>query len=99
MAAGRLQHCVPWIASALLALRLMAAPAAAAESPYLYGIHDRSPSPQPFLDVVEIGGATGWVTATVAIGSNPNDFGGGDFTVIATVRARNMHSTISPNSL
>ncbi|MGH7645990.1 MAG: PKD domain-containing protein [Gemmatimonadales bacterium] len=55
----------------------------AAESPYLYGIHDHDPNPQEFLDHIKTRGATGWVTATVAIGNNPNDAGGGDFSWLA----------------
>jgi PKD repeat protein len=55
----------------------------AAESPYLYGIHDFDPSPQPFLDRISAGGATGWVTATVAIGSDPGNPNGDDFSAVA----------------
>ena len=54
-----------------------------AESPYLYGIHDHDTGQQEFLDHISNGGATGWVTATVAIGTNPNDRGGVDFSYIA----------------
>lgn len=50
-----------------------------AESPFIYGIHDHDTNPQEYLDRIRNGGATGWVTATVAIGSNPNDHGGADF--------------------
>ena len=50
-----------------------------AESPFIYGIHDHDTNPQEYLDHIRNGGATGWVTATVAIGSNPNDYGGTDF--------------------
>jgi hypothetical protein len=49
------------------------------ESPFIYGIHDHDPNPQEFLDHLSAGGATGWITATIAIGSNPNDTGGDDF--------------------
>jgi PKD repeat protein len=55
------------------------ATAIAEESPYLYGIHDHDPSPQEFLDHLAAGGVSGWITATIAIGSNPNDTGGDDF--------------------
>ncbi len=58
---------------------LLACSTTLAESPNPYGIHDHTPSPQPWLDRVSNGGATGWITATVAIGRNPNDFGGVDF--------------------
>jgi hypothetical protein len=34
-----------------------------AQSPYIYGIHDHDPSPQEYLNRIEAGGATGWVTA------------------------------------
>lgn len=53
--------------------------ALAQESPYLYGIHDQSPSPQEWLNHLNNAGVTGWVTATVAIGHNPGDTGGDDF--------------------
>ncbi|UCC82217.1 MAG: PKD domain-containing protein [Gemmatimonadota bacterium] len=49
------------------------------ESPYIYGIHDHDPNPQEFLDHLGAGGVSGWITATIAIGSNPNDTGGDDF--------------------
>jgi hypothetical protein len=51
----------------------------AQESPFLYGIHDFSPLPQEYLNHFSGGGATGWVTATVAIGKNPADMTGVDF--------------------
>lgn len=57
--------------------------AAAQESPYLYGIHDHSPSPDGILSRAEAAGRTMYVTATVAIGANPADFGGEDFTLIS----------------
>jgi len=62
---------------------LTPSPASANESPFLYGIHDHDTNPQPFLDRIVAGGATGWVTATVAIGSDPNNRGGDDFSSIA----------------
>lgn len=55
----------------------------AAESLYLYGIHDHDPNPQEYLNHFTSGGVTGWVTATVAIGHNPNDHGGVDFRFIS----------------
>ena len=63
----------------------LAAPARAAESPYLYGIHDADPAPTEFLNHVKAGtgGTGGWVTATVAVGANTNDFSGSDFTALA----------------
>jgi hypothetical protein len=55
----------------------------AQEAANLYGIHDSAPSPQEYLDHINNGGAKGWVTATFAIGANPNDFSGTDLTWIA----------------
>lgn len=54
-----------------------------AQSPHLYGIHDADPSPQDFLDHLNTGAVNGWVTATVAVGDNPDDHGGSDFTAIS----------------
>ncbi|MGQ9651519.1 MAG: discoidin domain-containing protein [Phycisphaerae bacterium] len=51
----------------------------AQESPYLYGIHDHSPSPQEYLNHLTSGGVTGWITATVAVGHNPGETWGIDF--------------------
>ena len=71
-------------AAFLMVLCLLVTGATAfAESPYLYGIHDHDTGQQEFLDHISNGGATGWVTATVAIGTNPNDRGGVDFSYIA----------------
>ena len=50
-----------------------------AASPYIYGIHDHDTNIQEYLDHIRNGGAPGWITATVAIGANPNDNGGADF--------------------
>ena len=57
-----------------------------AESPFLYGIHDHEPDPGEFLNHIKAGtGDTGgWVTATVAVGADPNDFGGADFSALAS---------------
>jgi hypothetical protein len=59
--------------------------AQAAESPFLYGIHDHEPHPGEFLNRIKAGtgGTGGWVTATVAVGANPNDFTGADFSALA----------------
>jgi murein DD-endopeptidase MepM/ murein hydrolase activator NlpD len=57
-----------------------APPPPGGESPYLYGLHDHDNDPQEYLNRITNQGATGWVTATIAIGSNPNDTGGDDFT-------------------
>ena len=71
----------------LLGLSLaLATGAFAAESPYLYGIHDADPDPSEFLNHVKngTGGTGGWVTATVAVGANTNDFGGANFSALAS---------------
>ena len=54
--------------------------ARAAESPYLYGIHDHDPAPTEYLNRITSAGRTGWITATVAVGHNPADTGGVNFT-------------------
>jgi len=72
-----------WLVIASFFLLSSLPPAGAAENPYLYGIHDADPHPQPYLDHIGNGGAKGWVTATVAIGSRPDDLGGGNFTAFA----------------
>src|SRR5436190_7979173 len=56
-----------------------------AESPFLYGIHDHDPDPSEFLNRVKsgTGGTGGWVTATVAVGANTNDFSGANFTTLS----------------
>src|SRR6266516_4763067 len=71
-----------WLLPALLGL---CAGAIAAESPFLYGIHDHAPDPSEFLNHIAAGtgGTGGWVTATVAVGANPNDFGGANFSALA----------------
>ncbi|HWI55662.1 MAG TPA: hypothetical protein VNZ22_00445, partial [Bacillota bacterium] len=59
--------------------------ASAAESPYLYGIHDYTPDPTEFLTrATNATRAGGWITATVAVGANPTDTGGADFSALAT---------------
>ena len=55
----------------------------AAECPYLYGIHDHDPQPTEYLNHIKNVLPGGWVTATVAIGHNPNDTGGVDFSWFA----------------
>lgn len=55
----------------------------AAESPYIYGIHDADPDPLEYMNHIITGVGSGWVTATVAVGANPNDFSGVDFTHLA----------------
>ncbi len=59
--------------------------ALAGESTYLYGIHDADPAPTEFLNHVKngAGGTGGWVTATVEVGADTNNFGGADFSALA----------------
>ncbi len=66
-----------------LILPLLAALPTRGETPYLYGIHDFDPLPQEYLNHIAAGGATGWATATVAVGHNPGDTGGVDFSSVA----------------
>ena len=67
----------------------------AQESPFLYGIHDHDTNIQEYLDHLNSRGIGGWVTATIAIGSNPSHTGGDDFRWIAnqghTVTVRLNH--------
>ena len=59
-------------------------PCAAAESTTLYGIHDHDPAPTEFLHhITNATGMGGWVTATVALGANPNDQTSQDFSGFA----------------
>lgn len=67
----------------LLATFLAALPGLAQESPYLYGIHDHEPNPQEYLNRIANQGATGWVTATFAIGADPNNNSSADLSWIA----------------
>ncbi len=55
----------------------------AAENPYLYGIHDTDPPPTEFLNHVKAQVSGSWLTATVAVGHNPNDNSGVDFSAYA----------------
>src|SRR5258706_12010497 len=74
------QFLVPLLVCVFLAWNIWAA-----ESPYLYGIHDHSPAPTEYLShITNATGAGGWITATVAIGANTNDFSGNNFSVFAT---------------
>ncbi|MDW8307760.1 MAG: malectin domain-containing carbohydrate-binding protein [Verrucomicrobiales bacterium] len=68
-----------------LAAGLSLGATALAESPYLYGIHDHDPDPSEFLNRIKAGtgGVGGWVTATVAVGANTNDFSGANFSALA----------------
>src|SRR5260221_10386616 len=56
----------------------------AAESPFLYGIHDHDPDPSSYLSHITNGTAAGgWITATVAVGANTNDVSGVNFGALA----------------
>lgn len=72
-------------ASLMLSLVLLTVMAPADESPFLYGIHDHDPDPSEFLNRLKAGtgGTGGWVTATVAVGANTNDFTGANFSALA----------------
>jgi len=52
--------------------------AAGGESPFLYGVFGHEPDPAEFLQHVAAAGP-GWVTASVAVGADTNDFTGVDF--------------------
>jgi len=63
---------------------VLIARAQSAECPYLYGIHDHDPAPTEYLNHIKNNGASGgWITATVAVGANPNDQSGVDFSAFA----------------
>ncbi len=65
----------------LAILLLIASGASAAESPFIYGIHDTDPAPTEWLNHVKQGTVTGgWLTSTVAVGHNPGDQSGVNFT-------------------
>ena len=60
--------------AALLWLLCLSIPAGfCAEAPSLYGIHDAVPLPSEYLNHITNGGAGGWVTATIAVGSKDPD--------------------------
>ena len=67
-------------AISLLAVLAAVAGAQYNECPNLYGIHDHDPFPAEFLSRVEAAGRQCYVTSTVAIGYNPADTSGVDFT-------------------
>lgn len=60
-----------WLTAGALCLAAAVSPAQPA---HIYGIHDESPWPGDWLS--RCPGGVGWITATEAIGTNPNDFGG-----------------------
>ena len=75
-----IRHIGVWIAAVLL----VAVRGIAAECPYLYGIHDHEPAPTEYLNHVKQGAVTGgWITATVAVGHNPADNSGTNFSSFA----------------
>jgi hypothetical protein len=57
--------------------------AGATECRALYGIHDAVPDPTEYLNHVQAVSGCGWVTATVAVGHNPTDTSGADFSALA----------------
>ncbi len=71
------------LVTATLLLTLLPATAWTQECPYLYGIHDHDPYPGEFLNHVTSAGRQCYITATVAIGHNPNDYAGVDFSAFA----------------
>lgn len=72
------------LGATILMLAMAVSTAGAAECPYLYGIHDTDPSPTEYLNHIKQGSVTGgWLTATVAVGHNPSDASGVDFTPYA----------------
>ncbi len=56
----------------------------ASEARSIYGIHDHEPRPTEYLNRIKAKVGAGWVTATVAVGSNPADQGGADFRSISS---------------
>ena len=48
----------------------------------IYGIHDHDPNPQTYLNLIAPAGP-GWVTATVAVGHDPANVSGADFSALA----------------
>ena len=67
----------------LLLVILLAGRVSAAETAYLYGIHDHDPRPDEYIQRIRNVVPGGWATATVAIGHDPNDQSGVDFTWFA----------------
>lgn len=64
----------------LLMVIMLAGRLFAGECQYLYGIHDHDPRPDEYIQRIRNFVPGGWVTATVAIGHNPTDQSGVDFT-------------------
>jgi|GEM_PF-6844667 len=55
----------------------------AGESLFLYGIHDHEPVPEEYVNHIRAGVPTVWVTSTMAIGHDPSDQSGYDFSWFA----------------
>jgi len=67
----------------LLLVIMLAGCLSATETAYLYGIHDHEPRPDEYVARIRNVVPGGWATATVAIGHDPNDQSGVDFTWFA----------------
>jgi hypothetical protein len=81
---GSLTTPLSCLAAVGLGLELwLAGTAPAAEVRGLYGIHDAEPAPTEFLNHIKPVAGGGWVTATVAVGRNPADTSGADFSSLA----------------
>lgn len=78
---GRLCRSVPVILTVAAVGGAWSSRGVAEPSPYIYGIHDIGS--QEWLDRLNGAGVTGWLTATVAIGHDPTNHAGDDFTGIA----------------
>ncbi len=76
---------VPWIYRLLLLGFAVpsAVSASAPECRSLYGIHDADPDPSEYLNHIKAVTGCGWVTATVAVGHNPADTSGTNFSYLA----------------
>lgn len=53
------------------------------ENPWIYGIHDQEPIPEEYLNHIKSTVPGGWITATMAVGHDPNDQTGFDFSWFA----------------
>lgn len=70
----RVIHLISLLCS-LLTIAFISGAAIAAEPPWIFGCHD----PGGYTKI-EQAGKRGWLVVTVAIGHNPNDYSGGNFT-------------------
>src|ERR1051326_5558613 len=71
-----------WLTAILLA-NAVAGSLRAAECRGLYGIHDADTDPSVYLNHIKPVAGCGWVTATVAVGHNPADLSGSNFSSLA----------------